>query len=380
MTTSGEDLLVFGYSCKLFRNDEVASAMDQGKYLIPWNSGDAIDRYDGRATMHDVQPFEADDVLSPEEKAVEEMCDEERYRALKIKEKPEEGIEETASHPTGGGAAIGFDYSEEPASVPDRQPEQPSLKTLANVLEKTAEFIASQGAQMEILMRAKEASNLKFQFLNPDNSYHPIYKQVLEKKRAKFKNPYLVDSGQLKQLSIEEVEASLRELQRNLPSAAPGATFEEPTNAYSKLVEKIKEQKKAAEVSNPATPTPSPPPTPAPPPEDKSDEVQVDVPPMELQMLIDRTASYVCRQNLEFGQQKGAEKIAVVKKLQKDKFSFLFPENKYNTYYLFKVALYTEMLEKEQASKRRKLASNSEQQMQELTIKTFPTLKGFFNT
>lgn len=31
---------------------------------------------------------------------------------------------------------------------------------------------------MEILMRAKEANNLKFQFLNPDNPYHQIYKQV----------------------------------------------------------------------------------------------------------------------------------------------------------------------------------------------------------
>ena len=60
---------------------------------------------------------------------------------------------------------------------------------------------------------------------------------------------------------------------------------------------------------------------------------------LELQMLIDRTASYVCRQNLEFGHQKGAEKIGVVKKLHKEKFSFLFPENKYNSYYLFKVRL-----------------------------------------
>ena len=60
---------------------------------------------------------------------------------------------------------------------------------------------------------------------------------------------------------------------------------------------------------------------------------------LELQMLIDRTASYVCRQNLEFGHQKGAEKIGVVKKLHKEKFAFLFPENKYNSYYLFKVRL-----------------------------------------
>ena len=65
---------------------------------------------------------------------------------------------------------------------------QPSLKTLANVLEKTANFIAGQGAQMEILMRAKEAANPKFQFLNPDNPYHPIYKQVRAKTHQAYCN------------------------------------------------------------------------------------------------------------------------------------------------------------------------------------------------
>ena len=72
-----------------------------------------------------------------------------------------------------------------PAQQQQQEVEQPSLRTLANCIEKTAEFICAQGAQMEILMRAKETENPKFQFLNPGNPYHAIYKQVLEKKRSR---------------------------------------------------------------------------------------------------------------------------------------------------------------------------------------------------
>jgi alternative splicing regulator len=37
-----EDLIVFGYSCKLFRDDFSAKAIDRGQSLIPWNGDETV--------------------------------------------------------------------------------------------------------------------------------------------------------------------------------------------------------------------------------------------------------------------------------------------------------------------------------------------------
>ena len=41
-----EDLLIFGYSCTVFHDEEKAMYIDQGKHLIPWmgNQNLMIDR------------------------------------------------------------------------------------------------------------------------------------------------------------------------------------------------------------------------------------------------------------------------------------------------------------------------------------------------
>ena len=86
---SKEDLLVFGYECRLFRDDERASSIERGDHLIPWMGQEdhPIDRYDGRAALHDLtmheQHFEdPQQWMSSEERAMEMACDEERYKDM----------------------------------------------------------------------------------------------------------------------------------------------------------------------------------------------------------------------------------------------------------------------------------------------------------
>lgn len=56
---------------------------------------------------------------------------------------------------------------------------QPETQKQNAIIEKTAKFIASQGAQMEILIKAKQGDNVQFQFLNKDSSLHPYYSTLI---------------------------------------------------------------------------------------------------------------------------------------------------------------------------------------------------------
>jgi hypothetical protein len=100
--------------------------------------------------------------------------------------------------------------------------------------------------------------------------------------------------------------------------------------------------------------------------------VMVQVPSYDDQVLIDQTASYVCR--------NGGEKLGILRKRMPEKFAFLRSDNKYNTYYQFKVALYHEMKAERHREQKAKAVANANAAAAALQdpSKHFPLLKGFF--
>ncbi|XP_028317991.1 splicing factor, suppressor of white-apricot homolog isoform X2 [Gouania willdenowi] len=219
------DLLVFGYACKLFRDDERALYHEHGKHLIPWmgDKGILIDRYDGRGHLHDLSEYDSGSwntsyQLSEEEARIEALCDEERYLALHTDLLEEEARQEEeykrlskALADEGTYNAVAFKYSadyydpsqpteEEEANKEhgDAEPEEseepfvapagltippdvelPATVKTHNIIERTASFVCQQGAQFEIVLKAKQASNSQFDFLRFDHYLNPYYKHIL---------------------------------------------------------------------------------------------------------------------------------------------------------------------------------------------------------
>ncbi|XP_007953221.1 splicing factor, suppressor of white-apricot homolog [Orycteropus afer afer] len=223
------ELLVFGYACKLFRDDERALAQEQGQHLIPW-MGDhkiLIDRYDGRGHLHDLSEYDAeystwnrDYQLSEEEARIDALCDEERYLALHTDLLEEEARQEEeykrlseALAEDGSYNAVGFTYGsdyydpsepteeEEPSKQREKNEaenleeneepfvaplglnvppdvELPPTAKMHAIIERTASFVCRQGAQFEIMLKAKQARNSQFDFLRFDHYLNPYYRLI----------------------------------------------------------------------------------------------------------------------------------------------------------------------------------------------------------
>ncbi|KAM3939926.1 splicing factor, suppressor of white-apricot homolog isoform 2-T2 [Leptodactylus fuscus] len=185
------------------------------------------DRYDGRGHLHDLSEYDAEHNswnrnynLSEEEARIEALCDEERYLALHTDLLEEEARQEEeykrlseALAEDGMYNSVGFQYKsdyydpsqpteeeepqkdkddkdssdvedgEEPFIAPEGlnvppDVELPPTAKMHAIIERTANFVCKQGAQFEIMLKAKQARNSQFDFLRFDHYLNPYYKHI----------------------------------------------------------------------------------------------------------------------------------------------------------------------------------------------------------
>jgi len=365
-------LLVFGYACKLFRDDSKALSLETGDHLIPWmgDSSIKIDRYDGRGHLYSLSQYEskagASEVLGELEKHEEELCEEERWRSLHTDDMEEKIKEEEEIKRSKNGAQFQFNYDEStessgtifgpenttnPEDIDDDEPYHatedlllpadiatPPTEKLFNVIEKTALLIAKQGPQMEILLKAKQAGNPVFDFLSLEHHLHSFYKHLL----------MMVKTKQYKKKEVPPPAVSLvpqySDMAHMTPDLAPkivSIPYKRSEDcSYSQLITKL--QKFAPNPAPPPPPTvtvkpPSPvqssTPPPPPPPSAELPPGPIVIPPPDLQTIIDKMASYVARNGRSFEE--------VVRTKDENRFRFLCTEDKHHNYYLHKLAIYT---------------------------------------
>ncbi|KAH8259948.1 hypothetical protein KR044_005172 [Drosophila immigrans] len=291
------ELLVFGYACKIFRDDEKAREMDQGKQLIPW-MGDVnlkIDRYDVRGALCELASYEAPpggygnrlEYLTADEQRAEQLCEEERYLFLynneeELRLQQEEDLKRLQQETSGSSySQVDFQYdgqstsaakakstadsgaspmpdsttptdeSELPFTLPNNLLVAPmpgiqlpeTMKQHA-IIEKTARFIATQGAQMEILIKAKQANNAQFDFLSQGGQLQPYYRHLLAViKQGKYA-PAVDAAGGEKSASSTSVDGNVLPLspkRQNQVITVPIIKYKPSANcAYTQLISKIK--------------------------------------------------------------------------------------------------------------------------------------------
>ncbi|XP_055957621.1 splicing factor, suppressor of white-apricot homolog isoform X1 [Patella vulgata] len=426
-----QDLFVFGYACKVFRNDEKALYVDKGKHLIPWMGDERlmIDRYDGRGHLYDLKSVDADNVakkdLTDEEEQIEKLCDEERYLELNtdIAEKTVYEEEEWKRYYEAlqtGYNAVGFSY-EQPRHEDDiyhqdvHQPEEekpfipppglcvpihlelPATVKINAVIEKTAKFIAEHGAQMEIVLKAKQAGNSQFDFLDyngPLNGYYKFMVSIIKSGKYVPKSDAAEIQRQESHEGYDHHEHGYLHKSLDTTKVEPVKSVKIPVvsihdTPYGQLIKSIKKHHRdeAESTNSSLQPPPLPPYTqqpyhdredsghddvqtygndgnrqsPAPPgtePVDlprqhvyldnmsqlKSEEVNPIIPPPpDIQPIIDRMAMYVAKNGSEFEM--------VVKSKNDARFQFLNDWHVHFPYYDFRKNLHQKEILKEKKQK-----------------------------
>lgn len=225
--------------------------------------------------------------------------------------------------------------------------EIPSTVKLNQIIEKTAKFIASQGTQMEILLKTKQAGNQQFNFLNHDGQFNAYYKHILAMIKA---NTYPWqevitenDSKDHKNGNGSDLKDEKEESPSKNAIFIPKIQYKPSADcAYTQLISKITkapiselEKKRDEELSDGkkikvealgllqsynSSSDDS---------DENADECENNLPPEAVQVTIDKTALYVAKNGNEF------EHKLIEKKSQT--FSFLNPDNEFHAYYKMKV-------------------------------------------
>ncbi|KAI8811330.1 alternative splicing regulator-domain-containing protein [Cladochytrium replicatum] len=222
---SEPDLLVFGYSSHIFRDDQLALRVHNNELLVKWADEEEnpiwLDRYDCRNILHERSEFEGPGSFSeylPEDEEIERQCDLERYAdvdsdeevlfglsdderenfiAEKLWKRSSEKREEEFLKRRSGNE-YGYDYSGGDSdknaaqqshedckeSVRLKYPAPPNVPTpstqkMVDIMERTANFIhTSANAQTEVLISTKQANNPEFGFLLREHPLHRYYQHI----------------------------------------------------------------------------------------------------------------------------------------------------------------------------------------------------------
>ncbi|KAI6217837.1 hypothetical protein M3Y99_01744600 [Aphelenchoides fujianensis] len=174
-------LVVRGYSSRLFSHD--AADPTEDSLLIPWQGDEEllVDRYDVRLYLNDLSAATIGSNDAKREE-VDESPEETIEEELTTKEADEREEDDGIS----GGSD---DEAEGPYKPPDvlKIPvgtNLPSNVRLGHLIERTARFVAHNGNQMEIVIKAKHRKDQhRFRFDNPLNPFYKfLCKAIREKK------------------------------------------------------------------------------------------------------------------------------------------------------------------------------------------------------
>lgn len=103
---------------------------------------------------------------------------------------------------------------------------QPATVKTHNIIERTANFVCQQGAQFEIVLKAKQAGNSQFDFLRFDHYLNPYYKHVL---RAMKEGRYQLASGSQQPPQGESMCTHPAHLHPQLTGARPTCLLQTPS-------------------------------------------------------------------------------------------------------------------------------------------------------